>query len=176
MSVSSLLHTQTPVDSFCNTQCFDTRDVLMFPQQLSKAATPLCCLDMSCYRQSRISAPAQHKFLPPVCVHWRFSRCKFTAHPKKYTHDSCFVVVWYHLILPISFRVTSLALGQSYDCPSACEVILKNMGKPIQWNIMNYDITETKPIKTMCIFHGIYCVRKNCGTYCEKDCHSQRPA
>ena len=27
------------------------------------------------------------------------------------------------------FRVTSLALGQSYDCPSASEVTLKDMGK-----------------------------------------------
>ena len=30
---------------------------------------------------------------------------------------------------PISFTVASLALGQSYDCPSASEVILKDMGK-----------------------------------------------
>ena len=29
----------------------------------------------------------------------------------------------------IFFRVTSLALGQSYDCPSASEVTLKNTGK-----------------------------------------------
>ena len=33
------------------------------------------------------------------------------------------------MILPIFFRITSLALGQSYDCPGASEVILKNMGK-----------------------------------------------
>ena len=31
--------------------------------------------------------------------------------------------------LPIFFRVTSLALGQSHDCPSAGEVTLKDMGK-----------------------------------------------
>ena len=41
----------------------------------------------------------------------------------------CLVVVEYWLILPISLRVTSLALGQSYDCPSACEVTLRNMRK-----------------------------------------------
>ena len=36
--------------------------------------------------------------------------------------------------LPISLRITSLALGQSYDCPSASEVILKDMGKAkSQW-------------------------------------------
>ena len=31
------------------------------------------------------------------------------------------------LILPIFFRITSLALGQSYDCPSASEVTVKDM-------------------------------------------------
>ena len=31
--------------------------------------------------------------------------------------------------LPIFFRVTSLALGQSNDCPSASDVTLKSMGK-----------------------------------------------
>ena len=33
--------------------------------------------------------------------------------------------------LPISFGVASLALGQSYDCPSASEKTLKDMGKEI---------------------------------------------
>ena len=33
------------------------------------------------------------------------------------------------MYLPTSFRVTSMALGQSYDCPSACEVTLKDRGK-----------------------------------------------
>ena len=40
----------------------------------------------------------------------------------------CFVVVWLLSILSISFRVTLLALGQSYDCPSAGEATLKDMG------------------------------------------------
>ena len=35
--------------------------------------------------------------------------------------------------LSLSSRYTSLALGQSYDCPSASEVILKDMGKHITW-------------------------------------------
>ena len=39
------------------------------------------------------------------------------------------------VILPISFRVTSLVLGQSYDCPTASEEILKNIFKGIlYWN------------------------------------------
>ena len=33
--------------------------------------------------------------------------------------------------LPISFRIDLLALGQSYDCPSANEETLKVMGKLI---------------------------------------------
>ena len=35
---------------------------------------------------------------------------------------------WINMMyLPISFRVASLALGQSYDCPSASEATLKDM-------------------------------------------------
>ena len=52
-----------------------------------------------------------------------------TIHPNNYTHDLYFVVVRYEPILSISFRVTSLALGQSYDCPNTREVTLKDMGK-----------------------------------------------
>ena len=54
----------------------------------------------------------------------------FTAYPKDYTHDLCydtFAVFWYQLFVSKSFRITSLALGQSYDCSSASEVTLKNM-------------------------------------------------
>ena len=43
-----------------------------------------------------------------------------------------FALFCYGLILtdlPILFRVKSLALGQSEDCPSASEVTLKDMGK-----------------------------------------------
>ena len=44
-----------------------------------------------------------------------------------------FIVVWYWSILPISFSVASLALGQSYDCPSASEVTLNDMDEYITW-------------------------------------------
>ena len=33
--------------------------------------------------------------------------------------------------IPISFRVASLALGKSYDCPRASKVTLKDLGKKI---------------------------------------------
>ena len=35
------------------------------------------------------------------------------------------------MYLSIFFRIASLALGQSYDCPSASEATLKNMDKYI---------------------------------------------
>ena len=42
-----------------------------------------------------------------------------------------------HMIdLPISFKVASLALGQSYDCPSAREVTLNAMGKEANYLTM----------------------------------------
>ena len=49
----------------------------------------------------------------------------------------CFVLLWLHYSsgwihmnhLVIFFMVTSLALGQSYDCPNASDAILQYMGK-----------------------------------------------
>ena len=76
-------------------------------------------------------------------------------------HTSVFVLIlsliksiWeIHAIhLPIFFRVSSLAPGQSYDCPSACEVTLNNMGK-VGW----YQTTaKPKQSQIICIFLGIY--------------------
>ena len=48
--------------------------------------------------------------------------------PKKYSF-----VVLPVIFLPISFRVTSLAQGQSNDCPCASEVTLKDIGKMNQY-------------------------------------------
>ena len=62
---------------------------------------------------------------------------------------------WSGAILPISFRVTSQALGQSYDCPSAYEVILKDMGKwftQIYLELL-YNHSKTKHNKCVCIYH-----------------------
>ena len=53
---------------------------------------------------------------------------------KIYSHDLRFVGYCSVLLpvdLPISFRITSLALQQSQDWPSASEVTLKNIGKSI---------------------------------------------
>ena len=82
--------------------------------------------------------------------------------PMEYANMGGFVVLWLysssrwiHVIhLPIFFRVGSLALGQSYDCPSACEPTLKDMGKTDQC------LTTTKPNKegTICIILAMYCI------------------
>ena len=80
---------------------------------------------------------------------------------KIYTQFCCAILccgfiissLWCHMIyLPIFFRVTSLALGQSWDCPSASEVTLKDMGK------INLYLTtrEHKKLQTLYIIPGIY--------------------
>ena len=63
--------------------------------------------------------------------HWhcfKCHKCTFTEHTR-----FCFDMVWHWPFLPTLFRVVSLALGQSCDCPSASETTLKNMGKSITW-------------------------------------------
>ena len=70
---------------------------------------------------------------------------------------SCFVVVWFRPILPISFRVTSLTLGQSQDCPSASEAILKRNGQnEAQAFRKNIIQPPTMHSRTMCISYIIY--------------------
>ena len=49
------------------------------------------------------------------------------------------------LLISISFRVTSLAPGQSYNCPSANEATLKDMGKWIIWiQKKHYNVTKNE--------------------------------
>ena len=55
-----------------------------------------------------------------------------TVYPKKYAHGLCFAVLCCGYTLtdfPISIRLTSLALWQSDDCPSASKATLMNMDK-----------------------------------------------
>ena len=62
--------------------------------------------------------------------------------------------------LPISIRLTSLALWQSNDCPSASKATLMNMDKYFMWihyeRLHNHN--KAKHNKTVCIFLGIYCM------------------
>ena len=84
-----------------------------------------------------------------------------TVYPKKYAHGFCFAVLCcgYTLIeFPITIRLTSLALRQSDDCPSASKATLVNMDKYVIW--IHYERLhnhKAKHNKTVCIYLGIYC-------------------
>ena len=89
---------------------------------------------------------------------------RLTVYPKKYAHGFCFAVLCYGYTLtafPISIRLTSLALWQSNDCPSASRATLMNMDKYFMWihyeRLHNHN--KAKHNKTVCIFLGIYCTR-----------------
>ena len=85
-----------------------------------------------------------------------------TLYPKKYALGFCFAVLCCGYTLtdfPISIRLTSLALWQSNDCPSASKATLTNMDKYFMWihyeRLHNHN--KAKHNKTVCIFLGIYC-------------------
>ena len=87
---------------------------------------------------------------------------KATVYHKKCAHGFCFAVLCCGYTLtdfPISIRLTSLALWQSNDCPSASKATLKNMDKYFMWihyeRLHNHN--KAKHNKTVCIFLGIYC-------------------
>ena len=86
-----------------------------------------------------------------------------TVYPKKYAHGFCFAVLCCGYTLtdfPISIRLTSLALWQSNDCPSASKATLMNMDKYFMW--IHYErlhnLNKANHNKTVCIFLGIYCM------------------
>ena len=94
---------------------------------------------------------------PNLCI------IQSTVYPKKYAHGFCFAVLCWGYTLtdfPISIRLTSLALWQSNDCPSASKATLMNMDKYFMWihyeRLHNHN--KAKHNKTVCIFLGIYCM------------------
>ena len=85
-----------------------------------------------------------------------------TVNPKKYAHGFCFALLCCGYTLtdfPISIRLTSLALWQSNDCPSASKATLMYMDKYFMWihyeRLHNHN--KAKHNKTVCTFLGIYC-------------------
>ena len=67
---------------------------------------------------------------------WWAHICWYTVYPKKYAYGFCFAVLCCGYTLtdfPISIRLTSLALWQSNDCPSASKATLMNMDKYFMW-------------------------------------------
>ena len=97
-----------------------------------------------------------------ICNIWNGLEWHNTVYPKKYAHGFCFAVLCCGYTLtgfPISIRLTSLALWQSNDCPSASKATLMNMDKYFTWihyeRLHNHN--KAKHNKTVCIFLGIYC-------------------
>ena len=85
-----------------------------------------------------------------------------TVYPTKYAHGFSFAVLCCGYTLtdfPLSIRLTSLALWQSNDCPSASKATLMDMDKYFMWihyeQLHNHN--KAKHNKTVCIFLGIYC-------------------
>ena len=75
---------------------------------------------------------------------------KYTSPSQEACTMFCFVVVL-HQFLSKFCRVTSQALRQSYDCPSASEVILKNMGKRNLQSRDRINTTKQNIQQTVCI-------------------------
>ena len=75
-----------------------------------------------------------------------------------------FLLCWGYTLtdFPISIRLTSLALWQSNDFPSASKATLMNMDKYFMWihyeRLHNHN--KAKHNKTVCIFLGIYCTQE----------------
>ena len=103
------------------------------------------------------------RFLPRLLIITKMIQSIIiTVYPKKYTYGFCFAVLCCGYTLtdfPISIRLTSLALWQSNDCPSASKATLMNMDKYFMW--IHYEWlhnhNKAKHNKTVCIFLGIYC-------------------
>ena len=98
-----------------------------------------------------------------INLHICYTATVFTVYPKKYAHGFCFAVLCCGYTLtdfPISIRLTSLALWQSNDCPSASNATLMDMDKYFLW--INYERlhnhNKAKHNKTVCIFLWIYCI------------------
>ena len=106
-----------------------------------------------------------------TCCRWNIytysmaHKLEYTVYPKKYAHGFCFAVLCCGYTLtdfPTSIRLTSLALWQSNDCPSASKATLMNMDKYFMWihyeRLHNHN--KAKHNKTVCIFLGIYCMTR----------------
>ena len=95
------------------------------------------------------------------CYQWL--TINHTVYPKKYAHGFRFAEFCCGYTLtgfPISIRLTSLALWQSNDCPSASKATLMNMDKYFMWihyeQLHNHN--KAKHNTTVCICLGIYCI------------------
>ena len=128
-------------------------------QLLQSCTKPSICVCV-CARAKKHLATL---FLPGSRLHTLCVSFTNTVYPKKYAHGFCFAVLCCGYTLtdfPISIWLTSLALWQSNDCPSASKAALMNMDKYFMWihyeRLQNHN--KAKHNKTVCIFLGIYCI------------------
>ena len=105
--------------------------------------------------------------------------CGYSISQEIYTRFCCALLCCGYTLtdFPISIRLTSLALWQSDDCPSASKATLMNMDKYFIWihyeRLHNHN--KAKHNKTVCIFLGIYCTSGNEKTQsppCAEWCYS----
>ena len=133
-------------------QCFsfsDEKQELHIIETQSTGGNILCCI-----------SPMR---MFPERTYFKQTIKRNTVYPKKYAHGFCFAVLCCSYTLtdfPTSIRLTSLALWQSNDCPSASKATLMNMDKYFMWihyeRLHNHN--KAKHNKTVCIFLGIYCM------------------
>ena len=98
-----------------------------------------------------------------IIITYMGAKLHITAYPKKYAHGFCFAVLCCGYTLtdfPISIRLTSLALWQSNNCPSASKATPMNMDKYFMWIYYErlHNHNKAKHNKTVCILIGIYCI------------------
>ena len=104
----------------------------------------------------------------PIDNKWTLVQVMATSHysiSQEICTRSCFAVLCCGYTLtdfPISIRLTSLALWQSNDCPSASKATLMNMDKYFMWIHYGWlhNHNKAKHNETVCIFLGIYCTSK----------------
>ena len=116
-----------------------------------------------CFHQGLCSYPSNLTLLTLLAIMAVPWTC--TVYPKKYAHGFCFAVLCCGYTLtdfPISIRLTSLALWQSKDCPSASKATLMNMDKYFMWIYYErlHNHNKAKHNKTVCIFLGICCIQR----------------
>ena len=149
---------------FCESNCLNCySNSIKFDLISLFNSTPLLVQKMVWYEtgQKSISESIIGMFTMYICFTW--PQQVNTVYPKKYAHGFCFAVLCCGYTLtdfPISIRLTSLALWQSNDCPSASKATLMNMDKYFMWirykRLHNHK--KAKHNKTVCIFLGIYCI------------------
>ena len=138
-------------------------DNMIYPRELVINNNDLTTLPYLYHLPHRIIKMQHNHWVCDQALCW-VRMWPFTVYPKKYAHGFCFAVLCCGYTLtdfPISIRLTSLALWQSNDCPSASKATLMNMDKYFLWihyeRLHNHN--KAKHNKTVCIFLGIYCMK-----------------